>query len=246
VKYLHLVRHNLTATDLLVHSLSFLAKSHMLCLDVGITASNLWSSVLTQPHEFAQSCITSQWSSPQQCHRDANEDAKKSDWLNNSYSVSNVAKDSTLNDQMVSPVEQKKPETTANYRLFGIDLMSSSLAVPEEKTAPMRPINISKPTMDSHSDPKSEISKVSEEKKQEPAEGSPKEVQSKQSSSTRSRTKVYICLHGYREVYIHCVICELQNRYTLCIMFAGLNRILNSLSLNRCRCKAYLWAGLWI
>lgn len=185
-------------------------------LDVGgITASNLWSSVLTQSHEFAQSCITSQWSSPQQCHRDATEDAKKSDWINNSYSVSNVSKDSTLNDQMVSPVEQKKPETTTNYRLFGIDLMSSSLAASEEKTAPMRPINISKPTMDSHSDPKSEISKVSEEKKQEPAEGSPKEVQSKQSSSTRSRTKVYICLHGCREVYIHCVICELQNRHIM-------------------------------
>ncbi|CAL9226643.1 unnamed protein product [Arabidopsis halleri] len=165
--------------------------SEVSALDVGgITASNLWSSVLTQSHEFAQSCITSSWSSPQQCPRDATEDAKKSDWLNNFYSVSNVSKDSTLNDQMVSPVEQKKPETTANYRLFGIDLMSTSLAASEEKTAPMRPINTSKPTMDSHSDPKSEISKVSEEKKQEPAEGSPKEVQSKQSSSARSRTKV--------------------------------------------------------
>lgn len=156
-------------------------------LDVGITASNLWSSVLTQSHEFAQSCITSQRSSPQQCYRDATEDAKS---FISSYSVSNGSKDSTLNDQMVFPVEQKKPETTAIYRLFGIDLMSSSLAASEEKTAPVRPINMTKLSPDSNSDPKSEISKVSEEKKQEPAQASPKEVQSKQNSSTRTRTKV--------------------------------------------------------
>ncbi|XP_010433834.1 PREDICTED: auxin response factor 9 isoform X4 [Camelina sativa] len=174
---------------------------------LGITASNLWQS-----HEFAQSCLTSQRSSSQQCYRDSTEDAKKSDWLNNSYSVSNLSKDSTLNDQMVSPVEQKNSETTASYRLFGIDLMSSSLAASEEKSAPMRPINITKPTLDSNSDPKSEISKVSEEKKQEPAQTSPKEVQSKQSSSTRSRTKVQMqgvpvgravdltALNGYNEL----------------------------------------------
>lgn len=160
-------------------------------LDVGITASNLWSSVLTQSHEFTQSCITSQRSYPQQCYRDATEDAKNSDRRISSYSMSSVSKESTLNDQMVSPFEQKKPETTGIYRLFGIDLMSSSLAASEEKTAPMRPINITKPTLDSNSDPKSEISKVSEEKKQEPAQASPKEVQSKQNGSTRSRTKVY-------------------------------------------------------
>ncbi|XP_010448630.1 PREDICTED: auxin response factor 9 isoform X1 [Camelina sativa] len=181
--------------------------SEVSALDVGITASNLWQS-----HEFAQSCLTSQRSSSQQCYRDSTEDAKKSDWLNNSYSVSNLSKDSTLNDQMVSPVEQKKPETTANYRLFGIDLMSSSLAASEEKTAPMRPINITKSTPDSNSDPKSEISKVSEEKKQEPPQTSPKEVQSKQISSTRSRTKVQMqgvpvgravdltALNGYNEL----------------------------------------------
>ncbi|XP_010433831.1 PREDICTED: auxin response factor 9 isoform X1 [Camelina sativa] len=181
--------------------------SEVSALDVGITASNLWQS-----HEFAQSCLTSQRSSSQQCYRDSTEDAKKSDWLNNSYSVSNLSKDSTLNDQMVSPVEQKNSETTASYRLFGIDLMSSSLAASEEKSAPMRPINITKPTLDSNSDPKSEISKVSEEKKQEPAQTSPKEVQSKQSSSTRSRTKVQMqgvpvgravdltALNGYNEL----------------------------------------------
>ncbi|XP_010439106.1 PREDICTED: auxin response factor 9-like isoform X2 [Camelina sativa] len=181
--------------------------SEVSALDVGITASNLWQS-----HEFAQSCLTSQRSSSQQCYRDSTEDAKKSDWLNNSYSVSNLSKDSTLNDQMVSPVEQKKPETTANYRLFGIDLMSSSLAASEEKTAPMRPINITKSTPDSNSDPKSEISKVSEEKKQEPPQTSSKEVQSKQISSTRSRIKVQMqgvpvgravdltALNGYNEL----------------------------------------------
>ncbi|ESQ54942.1 hypothetical protein EUTSA_v10024554mg [Eutrema salsugineum] len=157
---------------------------------LGITASNLWSSALTQSHEFAQSCITSQRNSPKQYYRDAIEDAKNPDWPISPYSVSNVSKDSTLNDQMVFPVKQKKPETTASYRLFGIDLMSSSIAASEEKTAAMRPINITKPTPESNSDPKSEISKVSEEKKQEPAQASPKEVQSKQSSSTRSRTKV--------------------------------------------------------
>ncbi|VVB11885.1 unnamed protein product [Arabis nemorensis] len=186
--------------------------SEVSALDVGITCSNLWSSALTQSREFAQSCITSQRSSPQQLYRDATEDAKNPDWLMSSYAVSNVSKDSTLNDQMVFPVEQKKPETTGNYRLFGIDLMSSSLAASEEKTAPVRPINITKPSPDSNSDPQSEISKVSEEKKQEPAQPSPKEVQSKQSSSTRTRTKVQMqgvpvgravdltALNGYSEL----------------------------------------------
>ncbi|CAN6914350.1 unnamed protein product [Brassica oleracea] len=136
-------------------------------LDVGVPASNFWSSALTQSHEFAQSCITSQRNPPQ-----------NSDWPV-----------SPLNGQMVFPVEQKKPEITASCRLFGIDLMSSSLPAHEEKTAPMRPINITKPTLDSNADPKSEISKLSEEKKQEPAQASPKEVQSKQINSSRSRTK---------------------------------------------------------
>ncbi|RID78591.1 hypothetical protein BRARA_A01401 [Brassica rapa] len=142
-------------------------------LDVGVPSSNFWSSALTQSHEFAQSCITSQRNPPQ-----------SSDWPVSPYS--------TLNGQMVFPVEQKKPETTttASCRLFGIDLMSSSLPAHEEKTAPMRPINITKPNMDSNTDPKSEISKLSEEKKQEPAQASPKEVQSKQINSSRSRTKV--------------------------------------------------------
>ncbi|KAG5406991.1 hypothetical protein IGI04_013110 [Brassica rapa subsp. trilocularis] len=157
---------------------------------LGKTASNLWSSALTQSHEFAQSCITSQRSSPQQCYRDATEDAKNSDWPISPYAASNLSKNSTLNDQMVFPVEQKKPETSASYRLFGIDLLSSSIPATEEKTAPTLPINITKPTPDSNSDPKSEVSKLSEEKKQEPAQASSKEVQSKENSSTRSRTKV--------------------------------------------------------
>ncbi|KFK28953.1 hypothetical protein AALP_AA7G070000 [Arabis alpina] len=186
--------------------------SEVSALDVGITGSNLWSSGLTQSREFAQSCITSQRISPQQIYHDATEDFKNSDWLMSSYSVSNMSKDSTLNDQMVFPVEQKKPETTTSYRLFGIDLMSSSLATAEEKTAPVRPINTTKPSPDSNSDPKSEISKESEEKKQEPAQASPKEVQSKQSSSSRTRTKVQMqgvpvgravdltALNGYSEL----------------------------------------------
>ncbi|KAJ0239644.1 AUX/IAA domain-containing protein [Hirschfeldia incana] len=142
-------------------------------LDVGVTTSNLWNSALTQSHEFAQSCITSQRNPPQ-----------NSDWPVSPYS--------TLNGQMGFPVEQKKHETTtaASCRLFGIDLMSPYLPSPEEKTALMRPINVTKPNLDSNADPKSEISKLSEEKKEEPAQASPKEVQSKQNSSSRSRTKV--------------------------------------------------------
>ncbi|KAJ4867582.1 Auxin response factor 9 [Raphanus sativus] len=165
--------------------------SEVSALDVGKTASNLWSSALAQSHELAQSCITSQRNPPQQCYRDATEDAKKSDWPISPYSASNLSRNTTLNDQMIFPVEQKKPETTtASYRLFGVDLLSSSVPAPEEKAALMQPINITKPAPDSNSDPKSEVSKLSEEKKQEPAQASSKEVQSKENSSTRSRTKV--------------------------------------------------------
>lgn len=189
VKYLHLVRHNLivifscTLRISEASSYSYISHSHIMSLDVGKTASNLWSSALTQSHEFAQSCIASQRNSPQQCYREATEDAKNSDWPAIPYSA-------TLNNQMVFPVEQKKPESTASYRLFGIDLLSSFIPATEEKTAPTLPINITKPTPDSNSDPKSEVSKLSEEKKQEPAQASSKEVQSKENSSARSRTKV--------------------------------------------------------
>uniref|UniRef100_M4DFV1 Auxin response factor n=1 Tax=Brassica campestris TaxID=3711 RepID=M4DFV1_BRACM len=41
--------------------------SEVSALDVGKTASNLWGSALAQSHELAQSCITSQRNSPQQC-----------------------------------------------------------------------------------------------------------------------------------------------------------------------------------
>lgn len=190
VKYLHLVRHNLIVS-FSETSYSYISHSHIMSLDVGKTASNLWSSALAQSHELAQSCITSQRNPPQQCYRDATEDAKKSDWPISPYSASNLSRNTTLNDQMIFPVEQKKPETTtASYRLFGVDLLSSSVPAPEEKAALMQPINITKPAPDSNSDPKSEVSKLSEEKKQEPAQASSKEVQSKENSSTRSRTKV--------------------------------------------------------
>ena len=229
VKYLHLVRQSLIVIfSLQLHSsqasYSYISHSHIMSLDVGKTASNLWSSALTQSHEFAQSCITSQRNSTQQCYRDATEDAKNSDWSASPYSA-------TLNNQMVFPVEQKKPETTASYRLFGIDLLSSSIPATEEKTAPTLPINITKPTPDSNSDPKSEVSKLSEEKKQEPAQASSKEVQSKEISSTRSRTKV--C---YEHFFMH-----IKHTYLL-FLYNNLRYLYE----HRCKCKAYRWAGLWI
>ncbi|XP_010538837.1 PREDICTED: auxin response factor 9-like [Tarenaya hassleriana] len=151
-------------------------------LDLGSTRPNLWSSTLTQSHEFGQSCITSQ-----HCYRDAAEETKSvSGWLMNCYSVPPTTK--STNDQMGFPVEEKKHEMVTSYRLFGIDLMSKSAAT--EKTGNMLTVNIANSTLEAVSDQKSEVSKVSEEKKQEHAQASPKEVQSKQNSSNRSRTKV--------------------------------------------------------
>ncbi|XP_010529649.1 PREDICTED: auxin response factor 9-like isoform X2 [Tarenaya hassleriana] len=157
-------------------------------LDLGSPAPNLWSSTLTQSqsHVFAQSCITSQMSGSQHCYRDATEDTKSvSDWLMNRYSIPPMAK--LNNEQLGFPVEEKKPETVTSYKLFGIDLMSNSTpATPVEKTTNALPINISSPTVEAGSEQKSEVSKDSKEKTQV----SPKEVQSKQNSSSRSCIKV--------------------------------------------------------
>ncbi|KAA8528215.1 hypothetical protein F0562_035534 [Nyssa sinensis] len=112
------------------------------------------------------------------------------------YSTHHSAKQS--NDLMSDPIDGKKSETLSSCRLFGIDLKNPpSGGAPLSEKAPVPPVCVSG-TCDGHvrttlsavdSDQKSDLTKVYKEPKQGQLEVS-KEVQSKQSCSTRSRTKL--------------------------------------------------------
>ncbi|KAF5734342.1 hypothetical protein HS088_TW16G00791 [Tripterygium wilfordii] len=105
------------------------------------------------------------------------------------------------NETTVGAVEiGRKSETATSYRLFGFDLVNHSTSSTHVEKVPALPISISSTSTEGcgvsslsafDSDEKSDISKVSKEKKLEQLHVSPKESQSRQSStSTRSRTKV--------------------------------------------------------
>lgn len=107
------------------------------------------------------------------------------------------------NDTMLDRMDtETKTEMATSYRLFGIDLMNHSMGYTQGEKVPLPSVtteghDLGTPSA-ADSDQKSDLSRASEEKKQEHLQvlASPKESQSRQSStSTRSRTKVHkICL----------------------------------------------------
>ncbi|KAJ6426419.1 hypothetical protein OIU84_022099 [Salix udensis] len=146
-------------------------------LDLSSTASTPWNSGLTQSHDLTQLSVT----------------GIKLKGAGYSTPLSSKSK----NDPIPDPSDKgRKSEVPASYRLFGIDLVNHSLSsTPIE--VPAQPMSICSGATEGHglgtlsavdSDQKSEASK---EQKSEQLQKSPKEIQSKQSStSTRSRTKV--------------------------------------------------------
>ncbi|KAK2978628.1 hypothetical protein RJ640_019085, partial [Escallonia rubra] len=154
------------------------------------------------------------------------EDSKSaSAWPENStYSAQHCARLS--NDPLCNPIDGRKPETVSSCRLFGFDLKTPSTnALPSDK-APISSISV--PYAEGHvpgtlstgdSDQKSDLSK---DRHQGQLQVSPKEIQSKQSCSTRTRTKVQMqgiavgravdltALKGYDEL-----ICELEEMFEI-------------------------------
>lgn len=103
------------------------------------------------------------------------------------------------NDVVPLPIDGRKSDTVASCRLFGFDLKSTSTGVALTEIAPLRPVNVTRGTVEADvpsslsagdSEENSGLSKDSKEKQQGQLQVSLKEVQSKQSCSTRSRTKV--------------------------------------------------------
>ena len=94
--------------------------------------------------------------------------------------------------------DMKKSETVTSCRLFGFDLKAPSAGAVVDDKANVNPVheNAEGHFPSSHSagdsDPKSDLSKdnIPKERQQGQLQVSPKEVQSKQSCSTRTRTKV--------------------------------------------------------
>jgi len=100
---------------------------------------------------------------------------------------------------LVDPVGEKKFETGASCIVFGVNLKSPCVASLIAEKSPGPPGSVSNSATEEHgpstlsgadSDQKSDLSKASKEPRQRQMQTSPKEVQSKQSCSTRSRVKV--------------------------------------------------------
>lgn len=96
---------------------------------------------------------------------------------------------------------QKKPETVASYWLFGIDLMKPSRPILRQDEFVQEP-NVTGGHIEemgrcfdspADSEQRSDLSKASQDKRQVLQLASPRDKQSNH-SSTRSRTKVYICI----------------------------------------------------
>ncbi|XP_010266558.1 PREDICTED: auxin response factor 9-like [Nelumbo nucifera] len=110
---------------------------------------------------------------------------------------------STLHDPMENG---KKSEPSSGCRLFGIELINNSNVVaPADKTLP-GPVGVANATTEmlhsvtvseADSDQKSELSKASKEQKQNSLQVSPKEIQSKQSCCTSSRSRIKVHMQGH-------------------------------------------------
>ncbi|KAL3499006.1 hypothetical protein ACH5RR_041738 [Cinchona calisaya] len=134
------------------------------------------------------------------------------------------------NNLIAQPNDGRKPDTVASCRLFGIDLISPPIGALVE-TEPVKPVNASNDSTEeclqttlstSGSEHKSDLSKDSKDQIVGLLQVPSKEVQSKQSGSTRSRTKVQMqgiavgravdlsMLAGYNEF-----IAELENMFEI-------------------------------
>lgn len=98
-------------------------------------------------------------------------------------------------------VDLKRSESISSFRIFGFDLKNPTKGDTIPETAPLTSSNVFHTFADEHmpsppslgiSDQKSDLSKDCKDQGQ--LQVSPKEVQSKQSTCTRSRTKVHIIL----------------------------------------------------
>ncbi|KAJ6701890.1 AUXIN RESPONSE FACTOR 9 [Salix koriyanagi] len=180
-------------------------------LDLSSTASTPWNSGLTQSHDLTQLSVTGEGKSYENhvmrhqkqtdvngCHSNSlTRNQTEGGWLASPHAIQLPLSSKLKNDPIPDPSDKgRKSEVPASYRLFGIDLVNHPLSsTPIE--VPAQPMSICSGATEGHglgtlstvdSDQKSEASK---EQKPEQLQKSPKEIQSKQSStSTRSRTKV--------------------------------------------------------
>ncbi|XP_022156994.1 auxin response factor 9-like isoform X2 [Momordica charantia] len=105
-------------------------------------------------------------------------------------------------DQILDPTENgRKGETVASCRLFGIDLNHLARLPAEKASSQLSSVSsetegrISTLSV-AHSDKKSDILEVSIERTSEPLQASLKESQSNQSSSTNTRSRTKVHMHG--------------------------------------------------
>ncbi|KAG7584154.1 DNA-binding pseudobarrel domain superfamily [Arabidopsis suecica] len=142
--------------------------------EIGSTSSHLLHPILTQRQEIGEPSMTSPMN-VLLSYCDEIEDDETPSTMLMSYHVPTMPNLNYNNDQMVTPIEENiTTNASASFRLFGVSLATSSVV-----KDPIEP-------MESY--PKSEISKLSQEKKL--GLGQSKQIQSKQFSSTRSCTKV--------------------------------------------------------
>lgn len=204
------------------------------------TASTVWNP-LAQAENGNNGCyfrpqMEAGWlsSSPMTASRnifvDETEDQKGlsvSAW--STYSSQETTKHTT--DSIQSSADMKKSESISRCRLFGFDLKIPTKDDIILETAPLTPSNVLSVWS---SDQKSDLSKDC--KDQGPLQVSPKEVQSKQNTCTRSRTKVrliflkHICLRWQNvRVGVWVELGRLTNYILFFCIFCSLNDTNNKL-----------------
>lgn len=160
------------------------------------SASNSMTRAQTEGGWLSPSCLNAS----QNILPDAADDSKSISALPVPSRHSKTHPSSLNNELMPNAVEDgKRVETTSSCRLFGIDLVNPSLSSPPSDKAPVQSLCVSTATTEGHvhnalstadSDHKYDLQKASEEVKQGQLQNLGKETQTKQSCSTRSRTKV--------------------------------------------------------
>ncbi|KAA8520972.1 hypothetical protein F0562_011645 [Nyssa sinensis] len=168
--------------------------------EIGGIVMNNSSNCILRTHEEGRWLPSSHVNVSRNLFVDGTEETKSvSGWsVLSGYSTPHSKKQG--NDLKPEPADGKKSEIVSSCRLFGIDLKNppSAAALLAEK-ATVQPVSVLNCSTEKHlrinpsaadSDQKSDLTKFSKEQKQGEMLVSPKEVQSKHSCSTRSRTKV--------------------------------------------------------
>ncbi|KAL7167760.1 hypothetical protein ACSBR2_038256 [Camellia fascicularis] len=167
--------------------------------EISGTVLNSSASCVSRAHANGGWLSSSNVNVPRNLFADETEDTKSTPAWSVLSGYSTPHSGNQNNNPLPDPIEGKKTETVSSYRLFGVDLKRPSMGAPFAEKVAVPPASVSNVGTEEHipstlsgadSDQKLDLSNACKEQRQGQMQVLPMEVQSKQSCSTRSRTKV--------------------------------------------------------